>query len=105
MARLENLTRRDALKLGAGGAAMFALSASGLAIPRGFAGGGGGGGGRLYLEAFPTSPLITRPFYDELPIRQALRPTTPSVVGTWASPPSQDCQDSLPVSSDNTYKN
>jgi hypothetical protein len=60
MSRLNKvrLTRRDMLKLSAGGAGMFALTASGLAVPRGFAG-GGGGGGSVYLEAFPTSPLIT----------------------------------------------
>ena len=39
------LTRRDMVKLGAGGAGMFMLSAGGLAVPRGFAGGSGGGGG------------------------------------------------------------
>ena len=33
------LTRRDMLKLGAGGAGMFMISAGGLAIPKGFAGG------------------------------------------------------------------
>src|SRR4051794_24290801 len=36
---------------------MFALSASGLAVPRGFA----GGGGPLYIEAFPTSPADPQP--------------------------------------------
>jgi FtsP/CotA-like multicopper oxidase with cupredoxin domain len=90
------------LKLGAGGAGMFALSASGLAIPRGFA--GGGGGGSVYLEAFPTSPLITRPFYDALPVPQALRPTDPYTVGRWDSPPSKDKQDSLPTTSSTIYK-
>jgi FtsP/CotA-like multicopper oxidase with cupredoxin domain len=70
------LTRRDMLKLSAGGAGMFALTASGFAVPRGF--GAGGGGGSLYLEAFPTSPLIVSPFTDELPIPQALRPADKS---------------------------
>jgi len=68
------MTRRDMLKLGAGGAGMFALTASGFAIPRGFGAGGSGGGGSLYLEAFPTSPLILSPFTDDLTIPQALRP-------------------------------
>jgi FtsP/CotA-like multicopper oxidase with cupredoxin domain len=67
------VTRRDMLKLSAGGAGVFALSASGFAVPRGF-GAGGGGGGSLYLEAFPTSPLILYPFTDELPIPVAKRP-------------------------------
>ena len=70
------LTRRDMLKLGAGGAGMFALSAGGLAIPRGFAGGGSGGSGNVFIEAFPTSPLIVNPFTDDnpLPVPTALRP-------------------------------
>jgi FtsP/CotA-like multicopper oxidase with cupredoxin domain len=84
-----DLTRRDILKLGLGGAGMFALSASGLAIPRGFA----GGGGSLYVEAFPTSPLILSPFNDPLPIPEALRPTPKSIVDKWSSPPGPDNQD------------
>ena len=53
---------------------MFALTASGFAVPRGIAG-GGGGGGSLYIEAFPTSPLIMTPFSEGLPIPMALRPS------------------------------
>src|SRR3954464_15713642 len=71
------LTRRDMLKLSSAGAGVFALTASGFAVPRGFAG-GSGGGGSLYLEAFPTSPLVLSPFTDELPIPKALRPADPS---------------------------
>jgi hypothetical protein len=75
-----HLTRRDMLKLSAGGAGAFALTASGFAVPRGF--GAGGGGGSLYLEAFPTSPLIMEPFKDVeanyLPIPQALRAADPN---------------------------
>src|SRR3954451_16891469 len=70
------LTRRDMLKLSAGGAGMFALTASGFAVPRGF--GAGGGGGSLYLEAVPTSPLVLTPVSDELTIPQALRAADPS---------------------------
>jgi FtsP/CotA-like multicopper oxidase with cupredoxin domain len=74
------LTRKDMLKLSAGGAGMFALTASGFAVPKGFGSGGsgGGGGGGLYIEAFPTSPLILNPFVDQLPIPKALRPADPS---------------------------
>ena len=77
MTRRDNvrLTRRDMLKLSAGGAGMFALTASGFAVPSGLA---GGGKGSLYLEAFPTSPLILTPFSDQLPIPQALRPADPA---------------------------
>src|SRR3954451_24682283 len=74
-----HLTRRDMLKLSGAGAGAFALTASGFAVPRGF--GAGGGGGSLYLEAFPTSPLIMEPFKDVeanfLPIPQALRAADP----------------------------
>jgi FtsP/CotA-like multicopper oxidase with cupredoxin domain len=59
------------LKLSAGGAGMFMLGAGGLAVPRGIAG-GGSGGGSLYIEAFPTSPLVTRPFYDKLTVPMAM---------------------------------
>jgi len=99
------LTRRDMVKLGAGGAGMFMLSAGGLAVPRGFAGGGGsGGGGSLYIEAFPTSPLILKPFNDPMNIPKAMAPVDPE---TWDSigddlpdPKKQDC---LPVG-DTKYK-
>jgi FtsP/CotA-like multicopper oxidase with cupredoxin domain len=39
--------------------------------------------GQLYLEQFPTSPLILTPFNDELPIPQALRPTPVSEFSGW----------------------
>src|SRR3954449_5742724 len=84
------MTRRDLLKLGAGGAGMFALTASGLAVPRGFS---SGGGGSIFIEAFPTSPLILSPFNDPLPIPKALAPTAKSVVDTWSNPPGPDNQD------------
>jgi FtsP/CotA-like multicopper oxidase with cupredoxin domain len=76
MERLDKirLDRRDMLKLSAGGAGLFALTASGFAVPRGFS----SGGGSLYLEAFPTSPLILSPFKDPLVIPKALRPADPS---------------------------
>ena len=54
------LTRRDMLKLSAGGAGLFALTASGFAVPQGV------GAGGVVIEAFPTSPLILRPFNDPL---------------------------------------
>jgi FtsP/CotA-like multicopper oxidase with cupredoxin domain len=83
MARPDGIkfTRRDMIKLGAGGAGMFALTAGGFAVPRGLAGSGSGNGGALYIEAFPTSPLITTPFADtdknQLKIPMALRPSDP----------------------------
>jgi len=76
------------LKLSGAGAGVFALTASGFAVPRGFAGGGGGGGGSLYLEAFPTSPLILNPFSDnnELPIPTALKPAEMGAMDSWVNP-------------------
>ena len=94
------LTRRDMLKLSAGGAGMFALTASGLEIPR-----ASSDGGSVYVEAFPTSPLILNPFKDPLPIPNALAPIPKSVVDTWASPPGQTKQDSLAPAASSYYAN
>jgi hypothetical protein len=88
--RSAGMTRREALKLGAGGAGMFVVAAGGLAIPRSVA---KGGSGSLYIEAFPTSPLITRPFDEALPVPAALRPIPKAEVDAWPSPPGPDNQD------------
>jgi hypothetical protein len=90
MQRLDavRLTRRDMLRLSAGGAGMFALTASGLAISS-----GRGASGNLYIEAFPTSPLILKPFNESLPIPKALAPVPKTVVDRWPSPPGPDNQD------------
>src|SRR3954452_14786248 len=95
MTRLDRvrLSRRDMLKLGAGGAGMFALTASGFAVPRGFGSGGGGGGGSVYIEASPTSPLITRPFYDKLTIPTAMPAADMS---NWGKTGSTDSYGGLP---------
>src|SRR3954470_15716432 len=87
-------TRRDMLKLTAGGAGLLALGGSGLAVMRGFA----SGGGNIYLEAFPTSPLILEPFRADnpLPVPAAERPVPPAEWTRWPSPPGPDKrQDSL----------
>src|SRR3954467_2473928 len=84
-----SLTRRDMLKLSAGGAGVFALTSWGLAVPRGLA----GGSGNIYLEAFPTSPLILRPFHHAAPLPQALAPDPKAVVDTWSNPPGPNNQD------------
>jgi FtsP/CotA-like multicopper oxidase with cupredoxin domain len=78
------------LKLTAGGAGMFALSASGLAVSSGL---GASGDGSVYIEAFPTSPLIMSPFNEALPIPKAASPVAKSAVDTWKSPPGPDNQD------------
>jgi FtsP/CotA-like multicopper oxidase with cupredoxin domain len=92
MERLDRvrLTRRDMLRLSAGGAGMFALTASGLAVSSGL---GASGSGNIYLEAFPTSPLILSPFNDPLPVPKAAAPVAKSVVDAWDSPPGPDNQD------------
>jgi FtsP/CotA-like multicopper oxidase with cupredoxin domain len=85
------LTRRDMLRLTAGGAGMFMLTASGLAVSSGV--GASGGGGSVYIEAFPTSPLILRPFDESLPVPTAMAPVPKTVVDRWESPPGPDNQD------------
>ena len=104
MERLDKvrLTRRDMLRLSVGGAGVFALTASGLAVPRGLASHGGGGG--VYLEAFPTSPLILRPFNDPLTIPRALRPTAKQDVDLWKSPPGADNQDFVKGTTAHTHQ-
>ena len=92
MERLDKvrLSRRDMLKLTAGGAGMFALTSSGLAVSSGL---GSSGSGNLYIEAFPTSPLILSPFNEALTIPKAAVPIAKSVVDGWESPPGPDNQD------------
>src|SRR3954462_15758374 len=85
------LTRRDMLRLTAGGAGMFVLTASGLAVSSSL----GSGGGSIYIEAFPTSPLILNPFNEPLPIPQAAAPVPKWAVDRWPSPPGPDNQDDV----------
>src|SRR4051794_20945471 len=85
------LTRRDMLRLSAGGAGMFLLGASGLAVPRGIAG-EAADLNPVYFEAFPTSPLILSPFNDALPVPKALAPVDPlSLDGGAPEKYRQDC--------------
>src|SRR3954471_7124057 len=93
------VTRRDMLKLSAGGAGLFALGAAGYAVPRGL------GAGALILEAFPTSPLILTPFNDPLKIPKALAPTVLSASNSIGGPLDLTKQDSLKPSPTNVYKN
>jgi FtsP/CotA-like multicopper oxidase with cupredoxin domain len=41
----------------------------------------------IYLEAFPTSPLILSPFSDLLPVPKALRPVPDAEYRAWPDPP------------------
>jgi FtsP/CotA-like multicopper oxidase with cupredoxin domain len=82
------LTRRDMLRLTIGGAGMFVLTSSGLAVTSGV----GSGGGPLYIEACPTSPLVLNPFNESLPLPKLAAPVPKSVVDNWDSPPGPDNQ-------------
>src|SRR3954471_881987 len=99
------LSRRDMLKLSAGGAGVFAVSASGFAVPRGLARGGGGGGGSVYIEAFSTRPLITSPFNDPLNIPRAGRRSDPATGDSPGGKPDPKVQDSLGPSPTKDYEN
>ena len=93
------VSRRMILRVGAvgaAGAALFSARAAfqpylaqrGLLSPDGaFAATSTALADVLYLEAFPTSPLILSPFSDMLPIPKALAPIPKSVYGGWAKPP------------------
>ena len=93
------ISRRTLLRLGALGVAGAALMggrslAESYLAPRGlmsadgvFAGAATAITDAVYVEAFPTSPLILSPFTDQLPIPQAARPVDPNVVKSWAQPP------------------
>jgi FtsP/CotA-like multicopper oxidase with cupredoxin domain len=107
MERLDKirLSRRDMLKLSAGGAGMFAIGAGGFAVPGGFAKGGGGGGGSLYIEAFPTSPLILSPFNDPLNVPTALPASDPTTWDSLGGVPDKAKQDSIGPSPNKDYYN
>ena len=90
------LTRRDMLKLGAGGAGMFMLSAGGLAVPRGFAGGGGGGGGIPLHRGVPDQPADPQAVQRPADIPKAMASGRPARRGTRSAsdlpdPKNQDC--------------
>src|SRR3954452_19061890 len=84
-----NLSRRNVLRAGAVGVAAVGLGAGkvlmapnlkmrGLATPDGVFGATSIAlADALYIEAFPTSPLVLNPFSDPLPILQAAKPLTP----------------------------
>jgi FtsP/CotA-like multicopper oxidase with cupredoxin domain len=93
------LSRRSLLRWGAAGGAGVALAAAqgvggpllskqGLFSADGaFAATGIALADLIYVEAFPTSPLILTPFIDALPIPKALAPVPKSVYSGWPKPP------------------
>ena len=86
------VTRRNVLRAGAVGAAAVGLGAGkvlmaptlqmrGLATPDGVFGAASIAlADALYIEAFPTSPLILNPFQDQLLIPTAAKPLSPTEV-------------------------
>src|SRR6476659_1416273 len=93
------VARRSILRIGAIGTAGLAFGAvqgvvrpflgnQALLSPDGaFAATADALAGVLYLELFPTSPLIVSPFTDVLPIPRALAPVPKSVYSSWKNPP------------------
>ena len=91
--------RRTFLKLGATGGAIVALGAAGSAVVpdlrrRGLLSLDGvfdaasiAFANEIYVEVFPTSPLILYPFTDLLPIPKALAPIPESEFSRWSSRP------------------
>lgn len=93
------LTRRSALRLGALGLGGVALASANATLgpylaPRGLASRDGIFGAAaakltdlVYLEVFPTSPLILEPFKDELVVPKAARPEDQATYSGWSKPP------------------
>jgi FtsP/CotA-like multicopper oxidase with cupredoxin domain len=93
------LSRRTVLRLGALGVAGAALvggrslaepylASRGLMTADGvFAAAATAITDAVYIEAFPTSPLILKPFSDPLPILPAAKPVPKSEYSSWAKPP------------------
>ena len=105
----DGVSRRAILRIGALGAAGVAITAGralgepylaekGLLSADGvFAAAATALTDLIYIEAFPTSPLIVEPFRDALPIPPALKPISQSEYSGWAKPPGPgvDQQNSL----------
>ena len=98
-ARSDGVSRRTVLRIGAAGGAGVALAVAqglgrpylasrGLMSPSGvFAAAAETITNALYLEDFPTSPLIVSPFNDPLPVPKALAPVPQSEFKNWSQPP------------------
>ncbi|WP_197677232.1 multicopper oxidase family protein [Friedmanniella luteola] len=103
----EGIDRRTVLRLGALGMAVAAvagtravtepyLSARGWMSADGvFAAAASGISGAVYVEVFPTSPLILDPFTDPLPVPRAAAPATPGQLGGRPPGPGPGQQSSL----------
>jgi FtsP/CotA-like multicopper oxidase with cupredoxin domain len=95
-------TRRDVVRAAAAGAGALALAGAEFAGSSLIRSSGLIGGslqvadvqaGSVYIEVYPTSPLILNPFQEELPIPDALPAVSTDVYSKWTSPPGPDVQD------------
>src|SRR5439155_15258646 len=78
LAMAGGLSRRDLVRLTALGLGSIALPLARLAPTV---------ADSIYIEVFPTSPLVINPFSDPLPIPGALAPVPRSAVDAWAIRP------------------
>ncbi len=95
----QGVTRRNVLRAGAVGVAAVGLGAGKVLMTpslqaKGLMSADGVFGAAsmavadsIYIEAFPTSPLILNPFSDPLPILKPLTPLTPAEVAALPLPP------------------
>ena len=101
------VSRRTMLRIGAAGTAATGMAAAKvIATPdleaKGWANRNGlfeaaavAWSDAIYIEKYPTSPLILSPFTDPLPVPKAARPTTSSAWKGWAEPPRKARQSSV----------
>jgi FtsP/CotA-like multicopper oxidase with cupredoxin domain len=94
-----SISRRNLVRLGAASTAALgvgagrllaapSLASRGLLSPDGVFGAASIAlADKIYIEAFPTSPLILSPFTDELPVPKAARPVPAAEMDTWAAKP------------------
>lgn len=93
------MSRRQMLRtLSVSGGALLGLGALGSKVAYGQIAPDPTGAGSLYIEAFPTSPLILSPFSEPLPVPEPLKPLTaaelyPSGSTRWPIMPQQYYQD------------
>jgi FtsP/CotA-like multicopper oxidase with cupredoxin domain len=95
----DGLARRTLLRFGAAGGAVAAVAAArswagplltqtGItSADSAFAAASTALSGALYIETFPTSPLILSPFTDKLVVPKALAPVPKTVYSRWPNPP------------------
>jgi len=90
-----SVNRRAWLKtLGISGSAMFSLGA--LRMEKAEAKGSDGVSGPVYIEKYPTSPLIMEPFKDPLPVPAPLPPlSSGELYNRWSVMPSKAQQDCI----------